>query len=101
MARRCDHCGHPATWHGSWQTAITPVPAFTYACDDHRQRGMIPIDQRLDGTSYAIRARGDVDGIEDEDDYGGDEDDIDYEDRIGHSEEIDEEDEMGDVEGEE
>jgi hypothetical protein len=79
MARRCDYCGRPATWHGAWQMATMPAPTFPYACDDHRQRGMVPIDQRLDGTSYAIPARGDVGEIEDEDDYEGDVEDEDDE----------------------
>jgi hypothetical protein len=50
MTPRCDYCGRPATWHVAWKTPAMPSPAFFYACDEHRQKVMVPIDEPI--TTY-------------------------------------------------
>jgi hypothetical protein len=98
MTPQCDDCGRPARYHAAWKTPTMSAPAFAYACEDHRFEDMIPVEEPIEEYREHLPARGIVDAI----DYiDNDEDDVDYEDQIGHSEEIDDEDERGSVDDEE
>jgi hypothetical protein len=44
---RCHYyyCDRPATHYAAWKTPTMSDPAFSYACDEHRGPGMIPLDE--------------------------------------------------------